>query len=516
MCLIAYNAGLPTCENDEPGGGTETEHLVSWDSLLEELGGWFERHELLQPKKRWVVGVSGGADSVLLLHAMRDLAEQRELGWELHVAHLHHGLRGRAADADAKFVEQLAGQLALPAHTEHVDIPSEIKKHGGSTEEVARQHRYDFLERVALQTDAAGVAVGHHADDDAETILHRICRGTGIRGLAGMRNQRAIQPDSRVLLIRPLLQQRRATIETLCEQRRLDFRTDRTNLDSEFTRGRIRNVVLPMLREQLNPSVTSALIRLAEQARWLETYLHDAAARVFDSLVVSDEPSRVVLNPRALLSKQRVIQAEVVRRAVSRLPGGEQDLSFANIDGVLRLAADRASGKELHLPGSVTVSKVYDRLEFHPRVDAEAPAELAPVFVTCPGNTPLPQLDSELTAELCDVEPEKVDELRQTPHLNEQWLDYDRLQLPLLIRGRRAGDRFHPLGAPGTKSLSDFFIDEKIEPPLRARTGVLCDQIGVVWVMPLRIDERAKLRSNSRRALRLVLTPTARGSAAKP
>jgi tRNA(Ile)-lysidine synthase len=151
----------------------------------------------------------------------------------------------------------------------------------------------------------------------------------------------------------------------------------------------------------------------------------------------------------------------------------------------------------------VTVRKVYDRLEFRPRADAEALPELAPVFITCPGTTPLPQLDAELIAELCDVEPEKVDELRRTLHPDEQWLDYDRLQLPLLVRGRRAGDRFHPLGAPGTKSLSDFFIDEKIEPSLRARTGVLCDQTGVVWVMPLRIDERVKLRSESRRALRL-------------
>ena len=397
-----------------------------------------------------------------------------------------------------------------------MDIPSEVEAHGGSTEEVARQRRYEFLERVALKTDAAGVAVGHHADDDAETILHRVCRGTGIRGLAGMRDRRAIRPGSRVLLIRPLLQQRRATIEMLCRQRQIDFRTDGTNLEARFTRGRIRNVVLPMLREQLNPNVTDALIRLAEQARWLETYLQDAAARVFESLVVSDEPHRIVLNTRALLSKQRVIQAEVVRRAVSLLPGGEQDLSFTNVDGVLRLAADRSSGKELHLPGSVTVRKVYDRLEFRPRIDTETPAELAPVFITCPGTTPLPQLGAELTAELCDVRPEKVDELRQTPHPDEQWLDYDRLQLPLLVRGRRAGDRFHPLGAPGTKSLSDFFIDEKIEPPLRARTGVLCDQAGVVWVMPLRIDERVKLRSESRRALRLVLTPTAHGSATKP
>jgi len=486
---------------------------VNWDSFLERLCEWFEQRDLLAPEAGWVVGVSGGPDSSLLLHTMRELSQQRELRWELHVAHLHHGLRGRAADDDAAFVQALARRLGLAFHIERVRIPAEVAASGGSLEEVARHHRYAFLERVALKTGSDCVAVGHHADDDAETILHRICRGTGMRGLAGMRDSRPIQPGSRVRLVRPFLQQRRATIEALCQERHIEFRTDSTNRATDFTRGRIRNAVLPMLREQLNPNVTEALLRLGEQARWLETYLQDAATRTFESLVVSDHPDRIVLNTHGLLSKQRVIQAEVIRRTVSLLPGGEQDLSFAHVDAVLRLAADRTSGKEVHLPGAVVVRKVYDRLEFCPPARAETPAELAPVFVTCPGTTALPQLGTKLTAEVCEVDAAKIDELRRTVHPYEEWLDYDRLQPPLLVRGRREGDRFRPLGAPGTKRLSDFLIDEKIEPSLRARTGVLCDQAGVVWVMPLRIDERVKLRSNSRRALRLVLTPISQRSA---
>lgn len=489
---------------------------MNWDAFLERLGTWFDEHELLVPETRWVIGVSGGPDSVLLLHALRALSEHRALKWELHVAHLHHGLRGPDADTDADFVEALARRLGLTFHIERADLPARIAAQGGSTEEVARQHRYEFLERVALKAGSDCVVVGHHADDDVETILHRICRGTGIRGLAGMRDARAIQPGSRVRLVRPLLQERRATIEALCEKRQIETRCDRTNQTTEFTRGRIRNALLPLLREHLNPNVSEALLRLAEQARWLATYLEDAAARTLESLVVSDHPGCIVLNTRALCCKQRVIQAEVVRRAVALLPGGESDLSFMHVDGVLRLAAERGSGKELHLPAGVVVRKVYDRLEFRPRAQAETPAELTPVFVACPGTTLLPQLDAQLTAEVCQVDPEKTEELRRAAHPHEEWLDYDRLQLPLLVRGRRAGDRFRPLGAPGTKSLSDFFIDEKIEPALRVSTGVLCDQAGVVWVMPLRIDERVKLRSNTRQALRLVLTSTSRQSVVEP
>lgn len=489
---------------------------MDWDALLDELSVWFEQQALLVPHTRWIVGVSGGADSTLLLHCLRHLSERRALRWDLHVAHVHHGLRGSAADEDALFVETLSHELRLPYHHERVSISAEIAAAGGSVEEVARRQRYVFLERVALATDASGILVAHHADDDVETIFHRICRGTGIRGLAGMRDRRPIQPGSRVLLLRPFLRQRRATIEAVCAERGIEYRTDGTNLENDYTRCRIRNLVLPLLREQLNPNVSDALLRLAEQARWLETYLRDAAARVFDSLLVSDQHDRIILNTRALLGKPRVIQAEVVRRAVSLLPGGETDLSFTNVEDVLRLAADRSSGKELHLPGTMLVRKIYDRLEFRMKADEDECTELTPVFVQCPGMTPLPQLDAVLHAELREIASDKLEEVRKCASPFEQWLDYERLQMPLMIRGRREGDRFHPLGAPGGKSLSDYFIDEKIDPPTRARTGILCDQAGLVWVMPYRIDERVKLRATTKVALRLVLKPKMPGTAEHP
>jgi tRNA(Ile)-lysidine synthase len=479
---------------------------VNWDTFLEQLGNWLAENELLTPGQSWVVGVSGGPDSTLLIHALRDLRDRHGLKWELHVAHLHHGLRGADADADFELVAALAGVLDLPFHHERTDVRTAVQEEGGSTEEVARERRYE-LERVALKTGSDYVAVAHHADDDAETILHRICRGTGLRGLAGMRPVRPIQPGSRVMLVRPLLAQRRSTIEALCRDMGFEYRTDPTNLSTEFTRGRIRNVILPLLRTHLNPNVAEALLRLGEQARRLGTYLENAAARTFESLIVAEGPRFVSLNTRALLSKQKIIQAEVVRRALVMVAGAEQDLGFPHIEAVLRLAAEKASGKELHLPGPAIVRKQYDRLEFRPLSEPDSPPQLVPVFIACPGRTELPLLGVELSAEVCDVTDGKIAEIRRRRNPYEEWLDYDRLRFPLLVRGRRDGDRFWPLGAPGSKSVGDFLSDEKIEPALRARTGVLCDQDGPVWIMPLRIDERAKLRETTRRALRLMLCP---------
>lgn len=480
---------------------------MSWSGFIDQMVGWFDKRGLARPRANWVLGVSGGPDSTLLLHAMREISERAKLHWELHVAHVHHHLRPATADADAEFVARLADELNLPFHRADVDVRAEVAAHGGATEEVARNHRYAFFERVALKTGSDWVAVAHHADDDAETVIHRICRGTGLRGLAGMREIRPIQPGSRVKLVRPLLEERRKTIEALCQDRGLSFRRDETNESAEFTRGRIRNVILPFLREHANPHIDEAVLRLAEQARWLGTYLEDAAARTFDSLVISDGPRTVVLNTNALLAKQRIIQAEVVRRALAMVADGEQDLGFLHVDAVLRLAESGASGKELHLPGPAVVRKTYDRLEFKPLTDPDAPQELRPVFVTAPGVTPLPALGFELLAEYMNVDETKIAELRQSPNPREEWIDCERVQFPLLVRGRRDGDRFWPLGAPGSKTIGDFLSDEKIDRATRARTGVLCDQVGPLWVMPFRIDERVKLRPTTERALRLLLRP---------
>ncbi len=486
---------------------------MGWKAFLTDLAEWLEARGLLASGSGWVLGVSGGLDSTLLARAMVELNRTRELGWKLHIAHLHHGLRGRRADQDARFVEQLARDLGLPVTVERADVAGEARR-GGSLEEVGRRKRYEFLERVALATGSEYVAVAHHADDDAETILHRIFRGTGLRGLAGMPATRAIQPGSRVRLVRPFVHTRRAVLEQVAGELKLPWRTDETNADVQYTRNRLRHEIIPLLEQRVNPGVIDAVLRLAEQARWLSTYLEDAAGRTYESLVISEEPGHVVLNIRGLLAKQRIIQAEVLRRAISLVVGREQDLSFVHIDAVLRLAAEAESGKLIHLPGQVTARKVYERLELQAAGSGPQPVELNPVVVECPGRTPLPQLAVVLRAEICRVDSSKVGELRRAHSPYEEWLDLERVRFPLIVRGRRVGDRFRPLGSPGSKSLGEFFTEQKIDPALRARVGIVCDQQGPVWVMPLRIDERVKLRPTTREALHLVLEPLDRSQSA--
>ncbi len=482
--------------------------MGTWDTFTDGVRATLSDHGLLTPGLRWVLGISGGPDSTILAHVMPAIEQRERLGWTFHVAHLHHGLRGAEADGDADFVKDLAERLGLTYHYDQVDIPAQLRDAGGgNTEEFARRNRYEFLERVAFKTGCDCVAVGHHADDNAETVFHRVCRGTGLRGLGGMSEVRAIQPGSRVRLVRPLLRARRSTIEGLCSERTLRPRFDSMNESLDFTRGKLRKQIFPLLRDQMNPNIAEALLRLSEQARRMGQYLEDAASRTFESLVVAEEPRHLVLNTHGLLAKQRIIQAEVVRRAVSLVLGREQDLSFVNIEHVLQLAEERSSGKQVHLPGPVLVQKIYGRLDLRPLEDREPDAGIEPVHVRYPGETALPAIAMELSAEIRNVDPTIIEALRSHTHPYEEWLDLDRLTPPLIVRGRKDGDRFHPLGAHGSKTLSDFLIGEKVDPPTRAKTGVLCDQHGPVWIMPLRIDERVKLRPTTRRALRLTLQP---------
>jgi tRNA(Ile)-lysidine synthase len=339
-------------------------------------------------------------------------------------------------------------------------------------------------------------------------VLHRICRGTGIRGLAGIPEVRAVRPDSHIRIVRPFLWLRRAVIEELCREQGFDARTDSTNRSPEFTRGRIRQTIMPLLGELLNPNVSDALLRLSEQARLLGSYLEDAGARTFESLVISHDSRELILNVRALQTKQRIIQAEVVRRAVNVLLGHEQDLSFGHIESIFGGVEDGGIGKEVHVPGPVVVRKQYDHLEFRPLAVSEPPPELGIAFVTCPGRTALPALGLTLAADVCAVDETTVAAIRRRNNPLEQWLDHTAIRPPLIVRGRRDGDRFHPLGSPGLKTIGDFLGEQKVTPEQRARTSLLCDQQGPLWVIPLRIDERAKLLPTSRKAVRFALSST--------
>lgn len=482
--------------------------------MLKRLSQELRSRRLLASDDHVVVGVSSGPDSMALLHLLLrlndlDARQAGHAGWslKLHMAHLDHQLRGDESEADAAFVQAAADSYSLPCSIEKRDIAKLAKERSVGLEETSRRERYTFFERVCLQTGAKVVAVAHHADDHAETILQRIVRGTGLRGLAGIPQSRPISRNADVRLIRPLLRVSRDSLRAYLADEGVAFREDSTNASLEPTRNRIRHMILPAIEESINPQVRDALVRLGEQAQWVQEYLGETVQRTFESLIISHTDQELVLNVDALGRKSRIVQTELVRLGYRSFGLGEQDLSFAHLSAALDLIADRASGKQLQFPQGMTLEKRYHQLAFSLPSDEPREEIASEIAVHLPGKTMLPirrlQIDCSVVS-LCE---EDVRRLRHTGDRMEEHLDLDAVHPPLVVRKRRAGDRFFPLGAPGSKSLSDFLIDSKVDPKERKRVAVLCDQLGPIWVIGHRIDDRVKLTALTRRALHLTAKP---------
>lgn len=471
--------------------------------MLRALGQELIADHVLQPDDGAVVGVSGGADSMALLHLLVGL--NQTLGWnlQLHVAHLNHRIRPLDAEKDAAFVQAAADSLSLPCTIDERDVPALSEKEGASAEEIGRRERYAFFERVCLQSGFRIITVGHHADDNAETILHRILRGTGLRGLAGIPRDRALHPGSNLRLIRPLLQRTRAELREYLSNAGIAFREDHTNVTNEPMRNRIRNLILPAVEAEVNPQVREALVRLGEQARWLEEFLHETVHRTFETLIVSRTDQVLTLNADALSRKSRIVQTEIIRLAYRSFGLGEQDLAFAHLVAALDLVADSSSGKQIQLPGGMAVQKRYRQLSFS--LPSSQPRETIAeeIAVHLPGKTLLPVRRLEIECEVRDVTSEDVAALRRAATKLEEYVDFQAVRPPLVVRARRTGERFSPLGAPGSKKLSDFLTDAKVAPEARERIAILCDQLGPIWVVGHRIDDRVKLSELTRRVLHL-------------
>lgn len=484
---------------ENEGNGPDLPVKLDVTSFASEI----EANRLFSRDESVVLGVSGGPDSTALLHL--SFALRREFGWPLriHVAHLNHMLRGTESGADVEFVQEACESLSVPCHIETVDVAA-LRPSGVGIEEAARGARFEFFERICIKTGAKMLALGHSADDQVETVLQRIVRGTGIRGLAGIPQRRSLRADSDVLLVRPLLKFRRAAIHAYLRDNSIAFRQDLSNDTLAMTRNRIRHVLVPLLEREFNTLAPEAILRLAKQASWAREHLEETARRGIEALVKSRDFGVVVLDADALSRKSRMVQAEIIRVAYVSLGAGEQDLSFEHIESVRDVLSNTAGNGRVMLPQGVTVEKCGHDLAFHLLRKSEADAE-SETRIAVPGQTTCKQWGIELTCECLDSVPELAT-IRSGSSEAEQFIDWEALRLPLFVRAKMPGDSFLPLGAPGPKSVSEYLGDAKVERSMRECFPILFDQAGVVWVVGLRLDERVRITERTTRAMCLRVT----------
>lgn len=451
--------------------------------------------DLLHDGDRLVVGVSGGPDSLCLLDVLHRLAGDHRLA--LCVAHFNHALRPDA-DAEADFVRAQAGQRGLEYVSETGDVRAAAAASRQSLETAARSLRYAFLARAARQTGADRVAVAHNADDQAETVLMHLLRGTGLRGLRGMLPWRRMEGGT--VLIRPLLGTFRADILGYCAQNGLAARTDSSNLDTRFARNRVRHELLPTL-ERYNPNARAALARTAAVAAGDYEIWLAAVQRLWaeTALVAPNDPGGVAFDRLRWLALSAAEQRALLRLAAERLMDDRDEVDFAPLEAAARFSREAMPGRSCTLAAGLKL-----RVE-RERIIVGAAAEGSD---TGDG----PRLAGGALADGWRLRIDAVDLSvghAQQAETKSRWtvlVDAERLAGPVTLRSRRSGDRFQPLGMGGhSVKLSDFFVNCKV--PARQRDNwplVACGD-DIVWVAGLRLDERFRVTAQTRRVVQLWL-----------
>lgn len=488
-------------------------------ALLDRVRQNVEQHHLLSSGETIVVGVSGGPDSLSLLHMLCRLRKEYQL--TLHVAHLHHGLRGSDADGDADFVQALATDWGLPCTVERVDVPALAREHRLSIEEAARRARYGFLWRKAEAVGARTVAVGHNADDQAETVLMHWLRGSGLAGLRGMLPMTSLgdyrlfpapdqeHPAPKLGLIRPLLVATRTEIEAYCDFYSLTPRFDQSNLDTTYFRNWLRHEVFPLLAQH-NPNVREVIRRsaqvIADDYVLLRSVLEDAWPRV----VVEQSAVRIAFDLEVWRQLPTSLKRSTLREAIHLLRRSLRNINFVHVENALLVGRDGTTGEKATLPQGLVLTVEYERLTISDGADP-GPKPASPILsagslplaVTVPGRTQLPGSDWSLVARVL-MRSELPRDWASNADPWRAFLDLEAAGHGLWLRTREAGDRFQPLGMDGhSVKLTDYLTNEKVPRNQRDLLPLLVGKDGIAWVCGHRLDERAKVREGTAEILML-------------
>ncbi len=454
--------------------------------FLKQFEEFNRQYQLISANDRIVVAVSGGLDSVALLFCLHQLAPR--YGLKLLAAHFNHCLRGREADQDESFVVELAAAMVIPCESDRGDVRGFARKNRVSLEMAARELRYQFLEQVRQKNQFNKIATGHQADDQAETLLLHLLRGTGWCGLAGI-------PVRRQSIIRPLLFAHRHELEKLVNVAGLSYRTDHTNETMDFRRNRIRLQLLPLLQTEFNPQIKLTLNQLSTVFREGEQYLSTQAAEAFTQCLRSQSPEKIILEIERFCGYFYIIQKYVLFRLIAEVQLPQHVLSFRRLTAILAMIQQRRSGHSLPLTNHWRIGVdhtgiVLFREKFHEPVH----------FAFWIGATiPVPTHELRLTSERSASA-----EVTFTADPNIEYIDAGRLpQANVILRSVRRGDRFMPLGVVHKQKISDYFIDHKVPIPDRRRALVVCNGDEIIWLCGFRLDERYKVTDKTREIIKL-------------
>ncbi|MBI5050126.1 MAG: tRNA lysidine(34) synthetase TilS [Nitrospirae bacterium] len=463
--------------------------------LLKKVKNTISKYSMLSHGDHVLIGLSGGADSVSLTLILTKL--RRDFNLSLSAVYINHGLRPEETKNEESFCKALCDNLAVDFFIKTADVEEYAKDRKLNIQEAARELRYQAYEGLSDEINASRIALGHNADDQTETVLMRLLRGSGRRGLSGI-------PPVRGKIIRPLIEIERREIEDflsvnsslITHHSSLSFMIDSSNLKKDYLRNKIRLTVVPELKKQ-NPSLVKGICRVADIAREEDAYLELIVTKTLMKLVSRKNKEAIELFLLPLETMDRAILRRVLRRAIDSVKG-LKGIDFVHIEDIIRLIKSGRSGNRLNLPEGVRAVKRYSTLLL-----TSMPAlKLLPCTFTVPGEQVLKDIGITLTAQVSENKGDESSEIHTGyDGRSAAVFDLDSIHPPLMVRARKDGDYFYPSGFGMKKKLQDFFVDNKIPKEDRDAIPVLVSGEDIIWIVGHRADERFRAKDDTKRFL---------------
>ncbi len=479
--------------------------MIPWDEgMIDKVSKYIEENNLISESDKIVVGVSGGADSVCLLHVLNELYRERSV--ELLVAHIHHGIRGEAADRDEAFVRQLADKLELPFLSYRYDIPRIAEEEGMTEEEAGRELRYRTFLTICNTYGCNKIAVAHNRNDNAETVLFNLFRGSGIRGLGGISSSREASPDQKsVTMIRPLLFVLREEIEEYLRNNRIEYCTDASNLSECYSRNKLRNNVLSYVTREVNFNAVTHITEAAEDLKEASDFIEKQVMTKFEELVkFPDEGGEPLFefDADAMNREDIVLQKGILIKIIEKLSGSRRDISRTHVLKLLELLR-KPVGKQISLPYGITAKRSYHAIRIFRQEELIRTRALQeridPVILKIPGSIMADSVGKVVESGIIS----NKKGLTFPKNSCTKWFDYDKIENALELRTRKDGDYLQINSLGGRKKLKDYFIDQKLPKEQRDSVLLLADGSHILWILADgdRMSEKYKITEETDRIL---------------
>ena len=454
--------------------------------MLKKVKQTIKKYTLLEKGERVVVALSGGPDSTALLTVLAPIAQELDLS--LIIAHFNHGLRGTESDEDEKFSRDLSEKMGLDFVSGKMD---QIKgKKGISPEDFYRRQRYDFLNKISEDYQAKKIALGHNLQDQAETVLLNLLRGSGLEGLKGFLPMR----DGK--FIRPLIEISRQEIISFLNEAGIPYRQDSSNKNNIYLRNQIRSELIPYLKENFNPQIEENLAQMADILRPEDEFIRQHVAHALKSSFIERQQDLILLKIADINKLHPAIRWRLFKTLLESLSPAKNGFSFIHIKSLDNLTQKCESGKIIVLPLGIEARREYDNLILE-RKDVCSKQMKYEYTMNIPGSLYVKERKLTIRSELTTKE--NVDFSGK----NQVYLDLDKIQQPVIIRNRRDGDWFQPLGMQGRQKIKTFFIDHKMPRCERNEIILLVDRLSVIWIENMHLNDRVKITAETKNVLKL-------------